>query len=298
LTTPEIENAVRKLLSVGRVSSAINLLSQTSRDPGSPAPEVILSLIESAFRVPEISKPDGQLDPWAIGQLLEKLQAAENLDQAKLAALEWQLIPLIDSHSFAPRTLHQKLSSDTEFFIEVLALVYRAEDETSQDFEKADTEKKRKFEYARKLLTSWSFIPGTQTDSQVDLEILEKWVIDARQKARTARRLKSCDYVIGELLSCSPEENGIFPCLAVSHIVEESSSHDLERGLFIGLLNNRGSTWKSITEGGRQERDLAIKYRRFADSQPPQYVRMAKILRDVAKTYENDAEREDREAHV
>ena len=180
-------------------------------------------------------------------------------------------------------------------FIEVLYLVYRGDGEERSE-STPDDAAKRRFRYAMKLLESWCLIPGTQEDGSVDATVLKAWFATAREKAKVARRLKGFDYALGEVFSCSPEEAGVWPCLAVCEVIDEVESNDLERGFFIGTLNSRGSTWKNIAEGGRQERDLAAKYRQRADQLQPRFVRVIKVLRDIVKSYEYEAEREDLEA--
>ena len=106
------------------------------------------------------------------------------------------------------------------------------------------------------------------------------------------------DISIGEMLAYAPPDpDGVWPCEPVRDVLEELHSADIMRGAHTGLFNSRGAHWRG--DGGAQERELADKYRAWADalqySHP--YV-SSELLMGMVRTYEHDARREDTEANV
>ncbi len=76
-------------------------------------------------------------------------------------------------------------------------------------------------------------------------------------------------------------------------LIERLGRSEADRGFEIEVRNSRGATSRGLTDGGEQERVLAAKYKELARKVADQWPRTARILRSVAKTYEEDARRED-----
>ncbi|HYT10632.1 MAG TPA: hypothetical protein VEL73_08220, partial [Mycobacteriales bacterium] len=64
----------------------------------------------------------------------------------------------------------------------------------------------------------------------------------------------------------------------------------------IGLHNKRGVTWRSLTDGGKGEYDLARRYADMAKAIEATHPRTAAVLRGVAEAYRSEARRNDEEA--
>ena len=83
-------------------------------------------------------------------------------------------------------------------------------------------------------------------------------------------------------------------------MIEITRSRDLERGIFAGIHNSRGPTWRCMTDGGAQERELAKDYRKCSEETALEWPRTSAMLEQIAKSYEHeggwhddDAERRD-----
>jgi hypothetical protein len=83
-----------------------------------------------------------------------------------------------------------------------------------------------------------------------------------------------------------PDVDGIWPPAAVRDLIESAESRDLESGIHAGRINQRGATFKSLSDGGRPERELAKQYRNSAKALNPQWQRTARLLNSLAETYE------------
>ena len=121
-----------------------------------------------------------------------------------------------------------------------------------------------------------------------------KWITQVREMCKQANHLPICDKKIGEILSHAPAgEDGIWPHEAIREVIEKVNSRDMERGIEVGIYNQRGVITKSSDEGGKQERELAERYNQFADALKLKWPRTAAMLRRIAQGYIREAKRED-----
>jgi len=298
LPPEEIEIAALKLIATGRPFSAIDLLAIAVSQKSALAPATILTLLNMALAVPQ-EAGDRTLDRYNILILLEKLQLSLEADDTRLMRLEWLLLPMIDMHSYLPSTLHKLLARDPGFFIELLTLLYlphhRADlEEAPQEKPEVSEFKRRQGERAWQLLHGWQRIPGSQDDGTVDAHQLRTWVMSAREKATQVDRLEVCDITLGEVFAYAPgERDGSWPCIPVCEVVEEVKSAELDKGFIIGIFNKRGIVSKSLGEGGGQERELAAKFKTYAEAYQDRYPRTAAALMHISGEYTKEAKVED-----
>ena len=209
--------------------------------------------------------------------------------------LEWRLLPLARHDHFEPRILHTELSSNPQFFVEVLSALYR---EKSQPKDvNPDPAKQNLSEAAYSLLNSWTGVPGAKPDGTIDADILNNWVKEVREICMANNRIEPCDGEIGELLSYTPSEpDGSWPCITVREIFENVTTDEIVRGFQRGVWNQRGVTSRGLKDGGEQERQLVAKYRGHAEKCKVSWPRTALALRGIAEHYEWEAKWQDERA--
>jgi hypothetical protein len=79
--------------------------------------------------------------------------------------------------------------------------------------------------------------------------------------------------------------------------MEDIQSERMMEGAHTGVYNSRGVHWRG--EGGDQEREIAAKYRKWGEALQFSHPFVAsKLLMGLARTYENEASREDTEAGI
>ena len=88
----------------------------------------------------------------------------------------------------------------------------------------------------------------------------------------------------------------MWPCEAVCEAMEAIASPEIGRGFQIGVYNSRG--FHARGEGGEQERELAAKYRRWAERLHFDFPFVGGVLEDIAASYEREAWWEDSEATI
>jgi len=84
--------------------------------------------------------------------------------------------------------------------------------------------------------------------------------------------------------------------IGVREVIETIGSRELENGFYVGRINARGITTRGPYDGGDQERALAATYRLWARQVKSQWSRTARVLQQLADSYEWDARRQDAEA--
>jgi transcriptional regulator with XRE-family HTH domain len=295
-TAEDVSFGVRMLLQHGRPRTAIEALAYSLQDRPDADFSLIAGVLQTASRThpTEHDSPDGGMLHFHIGQLFERLQADPSFDQGTLARLEWAYLPVLEQNGQL-KALQSYLAEDPEFFAQVLGRVYRSHNAPQEDVAEPTQEEQLLAGNAFTLLRSWKQIPGREAHgASIDGAVLEAWVDRARELCAASGRLAVCDITIGELLAHSPHDpDGTWPCLPVREVIERIEGDELGRGLHCGIMNSRGVTTRSLTEGGAQERELAAGYRQYAEACRASHPRTAAVLRSVADGYERDARRED-----
>jgi hypothetical protein len=292
----DCERAVTKLIEHDRPYAAIEILSfQERRHNSAPSAPIIIQAIESALRVTPDVRADWSSIAHNMSELLNVIESSGEVDDEQLAALEWSSLPLTE-HYRRPKMLHRELSRNPDFFVEVMTLVYRAEDEEVRDLSEED---RARAQYGRKLLDSWRGVPGKGENGSLDGAALKDWVSRAREALGARGRGGIGDYAIGCVLRYSPHDtDSAWPHAAVCDLIEELANESVERGIETEVFNSRGVTMRGQTDGGAQEHQLAESYleraRRICDRSP----RTAAMLRRIADVYASQARREDVNAEL
>ena len=302
LPEESIARASDKLIQVGRPGRAIGLLAFTTRAGEGLKPPKLFELFERALSTAS-AEGDRALEAHEIQPILQRLQRADDVDETRLARLEWALLPALDSHLLHATTLHKALARDPDFFVELLTVLYRPrrregdEEHGGGGTTEVDDMTRRKAERAWRLLNEWRRVPGITDSGTVDSEKLDSWVEAARTGARAVERLEVCDVTIGQVFAYAPNAaDGTWPCIPVREALERIDSRELEKGFILGILNRRGVHSRAIGEGGRQERELATRYETYAAACETRWPRTAAAFRQVVASYLADARREDEEA--
>jgi hypothetical protein len=91
-------------------------------------------------------------------------------------------------------------------------------------------------------------------------------------------------------------EEGRTPDAPLADILETLKSDKVLDGYANALVNGRGVTCRSPFDGGKQEHELADKYRVISNSFACSHPSLSNLYARIAQNYEADAKREDLEA--
>ena len=126
---------------------------------------------------------------------------------------------------------------------------------------------------------------------------MEDWVRAARIQAAQVGRAEVADSQIGQVLAhAPPEADGIWPAIPIRELIRIVRSPHLENGISVGIHNKRGGTWRAVSEGGAQERNLANYYRNCSEVTALEWPRTSALLEQIAKSYEWQGNRQDEDA--
>lgn len=294
----ELQYATSKLIENGRALIACHLLSlsltgDVAREPGRllESLEAALQGLDAEGGAPALAH--AQHDLQTIFRALQSPESAgePGYDEERLARLEWQYLALLDGHSGIPRTLHGLLSRDPVLFVDLLAAIFRRDDEPRDENRILTNEEKARAHNAYSLIKSWKSVPGRKDDGLIDENELFTWVEKARQIARERGYLGISDSKIGEVLAWDRQvDNEPWPSIPVRDVLEDVGTEELFDGWEVGISNRRGMVSRSPREGGEQERALAKRYFDYADACKIDWPKVASSLRRVAKQYEREGE--------
>lgn len=293
---------VVRLLDHGRIWTAIAVLAdaiertdlETDCDFASVARPLIVTALNGALNQPSAEEGPSSMTTYCIGSLLDFLAMDDDFEM-KVASYEFTFFRILEHHR-EPTTLNRVLATRPDQFVELVTHAYRGRQDRGRELSDADQSMATQ---AWWVLHQWKGFPGRRDDGSLDGAVMASWVRAARLALADVDRSDVGDEMVGQALSHSPVgADGAWPAEPVRDILEAIGSRDLENGFLIGRMNARGATWRGLYDGGTQERELAENYRDWSATTRAKWPRTARILRDIAESYERDARREDTKAEL
>lgn len=301
----DLLEVARQLREAGRLDLARMLLALSTRRHGSdPAfAEEAATLLEQWIHHPPARPDSSGMTAHELTELLETLDAhSAYLGDVRVAVIEWQCYAVL-SHSskFDAPNLYKQLVKNPEFFAGLVANAFKPASSVPGDQPPMTESQILMAQQAFLVLHAWpasTFAPGLDDEGGVEAGSLNEWVDTARRCLSDIDRAKIGDTMIGTALASSPPDlDGEWPGVAVRDLIERLKSDDIDNGLLVAVSNQRGATWRSLTDGGDQERGLAEKCR--AQSRHwREWPRTSAIFKSLAASYDHEAGMHDREAEA
>jgi hypothetical protein len=196
--------------------------------------------------------------------------------------------------------LEKYTQAHPELFIQAIVWTYKRKDdgEDPSEWRVAPDNAEHFATRGYKLLDAVQLTPGHDDFGELKAELLSKWIKTVRETCSQLARGEIADVCIGKLLAHAPADGeGVWPCEVVRDVMEDIQSEKISQGCCTGLYNLRGVHWKG--EGGQEERQLADKYKRWAQALRFSHPFVSgSLLSNMVKTYEIEASREDTEAEI
>jgi hypothetical protein len=172
----------------------------------------------------------------------------------------------------------------------VIRLIYRSKNELDSDNE-ATEDQKAIARNAYRLLDKWRVPPGLQSNGIFSQDQFRKWLEFTKAKCAESGHLEVALTHVGYVLvNCPPDAGGLWIDRVAAEALNAKDAEKMRNGFRLKIYNSRGGHWVDPT--GKPERDLADKYRQRAeDVENAGYLRLALTLRDLAKSYDREAER-------
>lgn len=297
LSEGDLQFLIESLVSHGRLTEAIHYISSQSHSKdGQLPPAFITDTLEMAISDTKMQPVDWSQLVDDVPHLLKVIEASKEIDDERLGRLELLFLSWLEHSEYQPKALMRSLNDNPTLFCELVDLLFRAENDEPRELSQ---EEARLNSQADKLLRLWRTLPGSDEQGNIDEVKLSTWVVTAKALVNDSGRGASGERQIGQLLSHSPKgADGLWPHEGVRRVIEEVVSDHVERGFKVGAFNNRGVITRSLTEGGVQEREIAVRYRDYALRFRDDWPRTSQILDRMANEYERYARGEDLNADL
>ncbi len=242
------------------------------------------------------------VESYDLSDALRSLGGRPGVTIEEMAQLEFVFVRALHDSEHGTPNLEKQVAQSPSHFVQLLALAFRRSD-GAQDPEalRVDDSARRKSlaMAAFELFQRVKHLPCTNDEGEVEADALVQWVTEARRQCREVGRIEIGDHQIGQWLSRATYADGAnWPCRAVCEVLERIPSMEMANGFEVGFYNNRGVTTRGSYEGGGQERDVASKFRAWAQAQRFDYPFVSRTLESIADSYEVDAEWQDSEVRI
>lgn len=260
---------------------------------------LLVRLLIAVTRDSEDKNGEYLLESYSLKKAFRRIQGSSVLSLEDKASLEFTFIEVLtdlipEGNSQQILNLEKYLEIHPEFFAQLIIQIYTSA-RVDKKTERTKDISKPIEQCIVRLLNSVSHIPGQENATQEErARTLFQWAETVRHSCAEHDLQTVGDQYLGLLLSHSPSgEDGIWPNEAVRNVIEKIHSQDILWGVYMGLYNSRGPVWRQ--EGGKQERELADKYRQWLRALEDSHPFVASLLKLMVKTYEDEAEQYDKE---
>ena len=295
----ELTELIDRLLNAKRPMAAFHAVRlDWSRLDTARLKRILDEMVNQNARSEDRYRPQGH----NISDAIQELDRRSGIDRDEMAALEFKYIEALRRSDYGFPNLERRVSESPIDFVRILAFMFNRDDGKEDPPEWRivdDRAKSTLFSVAFGLFTDMSRIPGTGEGGEIDPEKLSDWISETRRLCAEYGREYIGNQYIGQILSRGPAgEDGIRPCLPICEAMERTGSAEIGNGFRIGIYNGRGATWRAADGRGDQERELAAQYRSWAKRRSAEYPFVGKVLEDIAKSYDQEAQWHDENAEV
>ena len=238
-------------------------------------------------------------DPYYVSKAMDTLNGRTDVTEEEMAQLEFLYISVLDHEEYRISNLESQIVDNPIYFVQLLALMIKRSDsgEDPVHWRVKDSQRELLGSSAFRFFREMRSIPGTQSNGEIDEKILLDWMTETRKLCSEYGRAEMGDYYIGQLLSrVKDDSSGVWPVRAVCEAMEGIASIEIGRGFALGVRDSRGVHWRE--KGGRQERELAAKYRGWADELKFEFPYVGSVLENIAVEYERESKWEDDRAEI
>lgn len=283
-----LELAIDQLIQHGRPYAAIECLGKLVREKqpfdNDKAVRALLQAIESPETVHAMLT-------YCIVDIIKELQNDSRTTPEQLLRIEFLYLPLLDKyHDAVPKYLWRRLADDPLFFCEVVQLLFPSKKDEHR-LEESTEQRRNAAENAYRLLRGWRLPPGLREDGSYDGDALRAWLEEVKKKCAKTGHLKVAMHEVGRVLIYVPADpDGLWIHHSGAQVLNANDAEDMRDGFYLGLYDSRGV--HTVDPTGGPEKELAAKYRSQAKAvDDAGYYRLATKLRELAETYEHQAQR-------
>lgn len=294
----ENNESIRRLLEVKRPRAAFASVRFNLEKIN---PSLIIQMLSDMLKNGQDKEGEYLLNSYDVREAFQLLDRKSDLSLEEKARLEFSYLGILDVSSRGEDkhgipNLELYTEQHPELFVQAIVWTYKRKN-SGEDLIEGDKDSLAQCGY--RFLEAIERIPGlNEATKKEQQEKLSKWVEAVRRACADLDRLEVADEWLGNLFSHAPVgEDGVWPDEAVRNVMENIRSQFISRGAHMGLFNSRGAHF--CGKGGAQERELANKYRVWADAlQFTHPFVSSSLLMSMVYTYECEAERLDIETEI
>lgn len=287
-----LEHAIEALVQHGRPCAALRCIVRRLHEKQSVDTRLA---VQALLAAPQSSEGARAADGYDIRETIKFLQDHPGTDTNDLCRVEFSYLQLLDRGDASPKLLWRRLATEPAFYCEAIRLVFRSKIEEHATEE--PTEEKRTIAgKAYRLLSRWKTPPGCQADGTFNGEEFRQWLEFVRKECSESGHLEVAMTMLGHaLVHVPPDSEGLWVHRSAAAALNGKDAKDMRIGFRSELYNSRGI--HSVDPTGKPEMELAANYHEKADSiEEAGFHRLAATLRELASSYEREAERIVRDA--
>lgn len=280
--------AIEQLLKYNRPRFAIECISAHYYTKKEFRTDLAIKALHDGINSEERS---GGMDSYHLTEIIKMLQNDPEVNEDDLFNIEWAYLSLLNSHNNAePKTLEKSLSQNPDFFVDIIQRMYRSKKEDKKDVE-IDKLTKRIAENAWKLLHDWKRPPGKMEDGTFSSDALKSWYDAVKVKTIESGHYEIAMSHLGKVLFYTDaDQNGLWIQRSAAELLDEADNKSIRDGYQTEVFNSRGAY--TVDPSGKPEIELANQWRSRADEvEKMGLVHFATTLRELAKSYDREAER-------
>lgn len=235
---------------------------------------------------------NNRLDTHSISEIIELLQNSE-VENEVMRLIEWKYLQL---KNFNPVFLEKEIIGNPKSFVELITFIYKPQNKRDEDTTLTKEQIENRANNAIELLKRITLFKNYEDIDIFNDETLKNWINEAIRYSKEADREKYAYIEIGKFLSKSPKgKDDIFPNEITRDILEELDNEKLGYYFWYEKKYPGGSyfTTRGADEGGEQEYQKAKEYSEYAEKLRFTHPKTSFLLTQLAKDYEQDAEKED-----
>lgn len=277
---------VDKFLEHDRPFSAMHCLYNDKEKDIARISKALLASVENPTEAP------GNNAGYIATQLIKTLQKSPNTVPQDLMRIEFAYLKLLNGHRGAyPTTLGKTLAENPDDFCLAIRTIYRSKHEPEEQRKQLSEAQQELATAYWHLLHSWRTPPGTMDDDGFSGKRFTQWLDQVILQCTESGHLAVALNQVGEVLYYAPlDPDGLWMHRTVAAALNRPDGDNLRSGFCIEVRNSRGVHWVDPT--GAPERELARQWREKAEAMETNgYPRFSAALRDLADSYDRDAER-------
>ena len=182
-----------------------------------------------------------------------------------------------------PKYLYKELTYNPQKSASFLKNLYKSNNNIDEEITE---EKENLAKRAWHVLHNIKFCPCVNDDNTIELEKLKKWCCEFLDETKNNGQEEIGLQYLGQFLAHAPQNLDYWPAKEICYILDCYKNEDIDNGFISEIRNSRGV---HIVDAGQSEKDLANKYKKYADRCKLEYPHTASILTEICKYYNEQA---------